>query len=57
MMARFPPKAPTGMPPTDHFAQRGQVGHDSIETLRALQVQPEAGHDLVEDEHRAVPVA
>ena len=35
----------------DDFAQGGQVGRDFLQLLHAAAGEPEAGHDLVEDEH------
>ena len=38
----------------DHLAESGQVGRDAIKALGAVQANAEAGHHLVEDQHRAV---
>ena len=54
MMSARPPKTPTGQAAADDFAERGEVGLDVVELLRAAEGEAEAGHDLVEDEQRAV---
>ena len=41
----------------DDLAERREVGPDAVELLRAALRDAEAGHDLVEDQHRAVPRA
>ena len=41
----------------DDLAERGEVGRDAVERLRAAERDAEAGHDLVEDQQRAVPRA
>ena len=41
-------------PAADHLPERRQIRRDPVERLRAARVHAEAGHDLVEDEQRAV---
>ena len=41
-------------PAADDLAERGQVGNDAVERLRAAQGDAEAGHHFVEDQHAAV---
>ena len=41
-------------PAADDFAEAHHVGRDAIDFGRASGRQPEAGHDFVEDEQRAV---
>ena len=43
-----------GQAAADDLAQGRQVGRDSVPSLGTAVGDPEAGHDLVEDEHRAV---
>ena len=43
-----------GQAAADDLAEGGQVGLDAVELLRAAEGEAEAGHDLVEDEERAV---
>ena len=43
-----------GQAAADDLAQRGQVGRDAVDLLRAAEGDAEAGHDFVEDEQRAV---
>src|SRR2546430_1860910 len=38
----------------DHLAERGEIGTDAEDALRALRSHAKARHHLVEDEHRAV---
>ena len=52
-MSGQPPKAPTGSPPADDLAQRGEVGTHA-ETLLSASPGDAEGDDLVEDEHDAV---
>ena len=44
-------------PATDHLAQRDQVGSHAKTRLGATQRNPKAGHHLVENQQRTVPVA
>ena len=44
-------------PAADHLAQRGEIGCDAVEALRAAHVHTEAGHHFIEDKDRAVAVA
>ena len=46
-----------GQAAADDLAERGEVGRDAVELLRAAAREAEAGHHLVEDEQRAVPLA
>ena len=41
----------------NHLAEHGQVRAQAVALLGAAGTDPEAGHHLVEDEQRAVPVA
>ena len=41
----------------NHFAQGGQVRCDTVEFLSATEGDTEAGHDLIENQYRAVLVA
>src|SRR5260370_35492767 len=38
------------------FAERREIGLDSIKLLRAAQGQAESSHHFIEDQQRAVPV-
>ena len=54
MISARPPNAPTGKPAADDFAQRGQIGHDSVNFLRAAARDAKTGHHFIEDQERAV---
>ena len=47
-------KGSNGHAATDHLAQCGEVGTNAIQRLCAPQRHAEAGHDLIEDQHRAM---
>ena len=54
MMSARPPKAPQGRPPPMILPRVVRSGCDVVELLCAAEGDAEAGHDLVEDEQRAV---
>ena len=49
-----PPYAPTGSPPPMILPSVVRSGRDAVALLRAAARHAEAGHDLVEDEQRAL---
>src|SRR5207244_1262324 len=51
---RRPAVGADGEAAADDLAERGEVGRDVEALLRAAEGEAEAGHDLVEDEERAV---
>ena len=53
-MSRAAAVGADGEAAADDLAERGHVGLHAVERLRAAERDAEAGHDLVEDEHRAV---
>jgi hypothetical protein len=54
MMSARPPNAPTGRPPPMILPRVVRSGDDLLDLLHAAAADAEAGHDLVENEHRAV---
>ena len=54
MMSRRAAVSADGQAAADDLAERGDVGRDAVQLLRAAAREAEAGHHLVEDEQRAV---
>jgi len=54
MISARPPKAPTGRPSANHFAQRGEIGRDAAQLLVSAAGEAKARHDFVKNQHNAV---